>query len=192
MDLSHFFITKSQATDFSVGLATLSEMLYRTDFSLEQALMEIFGMKKKDLFLSLLREYHILQDSPSGLKDFITTIQTTIAQLPVFSLTIAFEPKEQTLKALANWFALQIKKQVLFDFTVDASLIAGATFTYNGQFKDYSVKVAVVQALQKLLTQKTPNQSGQNLNSSSSTGGIPSPVNSQKTHQSLEHFTLGR
>lgn len=156
MDLSDFFTTKSQATDFSARLATLSEMIYKTNFQLESALMELFGIQKKEKFLSFLRENNVAIDNPSSLKDFFLKLQTTIAQLPVFSLTIAFEPSEATLQAISSWFLLNLKKQMLFEFTVDSSLIGGAVINYNGKFKDYSVKKPVEQLVIKLMQPQQP------------------------------------
>lgn len=156
MDLSDFFTTKAQATDFSARLETFSEMMYKTDFQVENALTELFGMQKKEKFLTLLRENNIAIDSPSSLKDFTTKVKMKIAQLPVFSFTIAFEPKEITLKAIADWFAVNLKKQMIFDFTVDTSLIAGATINYNGKFKDYSLKQPIQTLLMSLLQAEKP------------------------------------
>lgn len=151
LNLSDFFTTKGQATDFLSRLATLSEMIYKTDFKLETSLMGLFGIQKKDKFLTLLRENNIPSNSAEDLKNFIITLQTTIAKLPVFSLTIAFEPTEQTLKVISEWFVMNLRKQAIFDFVVDPSLIAGATINYNGRFKDYSFKNPVEQMLSTLL-----------------------------------------
>lgn len=151
LNLSDFFTTKGQATDFLSRLATLSEMIYKTDFNLETSLMGLLGIQKKDKFLTLLRENNISSNSAGDLKNFIITLQTTITKLPVFSLTIAFEPTEQTLKVISEWFVMNLKKQAIFDFIVDPSIIAGAIINYNGKFKDYSFKNPVKQMLTTLL-----------------------------------------
>lgn len=140
LDLSYFFKTKLQAGDFSTRLATISQQIYETHFSLETALVDAFGMQKKDKFIVLLRDNAVNTDSPTALKEFLDKLQEKIAALPVLSLTIAFEPKEQTLITISEWFLLHMKRQVLFETITDPQLIAGAAITFNGKFLDFSVK----------------------------------------------------
>lgn len=152
IDLSSFFQTKVQAADFSARLAKVTENIYYTNFNIEKVLMEQFGVVKKDALLSLLRGNNIGVDSTKTIKEFFTKIQETIAGLPVVPITLAFEPKEQTLKILSDWFMINLKKQVLFDISVDRKLIAGAAITYQGKYKDFSIKPKVNEILAKILT----------------------------------------
>ncbi len=148
MDLTYFFKTKSQANDFSSRLATVSENIYQTDFNLDQALMEAFGIQKKDKFLSLLRDNNVNVESASALKAFFTKIQKEISTLPVLTLTVAFEPKGQTLQAIAEWFVLNTHKQMLFEIVINYDLIAGAALNYNGKFIDCSIRPVFAKTLQ--------------------------------------------
>jgi hypothetical protein len=140
IDLSVFFATKSQASDFAEHIAAVSEQIYRSDFNLEQALQEQLGIRKKDAFLTMLRETKIMTTSNQALTEFLKTIQDRIHALPVLSISLAFEPTEQTLKVISEWFLLNMHKQVLFDITVQPQLLAGAAINYNGRFADFSIK----------------------------------------------------
>lgn len=140
MDLSAFFQTKLQSSDFSTRLATISEKIYETNFNLEKALMDQFGLKKKDQFMNLLHDQNVSVEDNTILKNFLNDIQTEIRALPVLSVSLAFEPKEQTLKALSEWFVLNLKRQILLDITVDPQLIAGATISFNGKNGDYTIR----------------------------------------------------
>lgn len=151
LDLTPFFKTKAQATDFASRLAGISAKVYETNFNLEQALLDEFGITKKDTFMSLLRNNHINQEKAADLKAFFTKIQDTINKLPTLSLTIAFEPKEKTLHALSEWFVMNIKKQMLFEITVDPNVIGGATVNYQGKFLDASVKPIFDKTIQAML-----------------------------------------
>lgn len=152
LDFSPFFKTKSQAIDFCARLAILSEQIYQNTFNLEKELLNQFGMQKKDKFITLLRNAQISTESPAVLKEFIDKIAEHVTTLPVLSLTFAFEPKELTLQRLSEWFSLNTKKQVLFDISVDPTIIAGTTLTYNGKFLDYSIKPKVEQMMQQMLS----------------------------------------
>jgi hypothetical protein len=176
--LSNFFQTKSQATDFSIHLAAISEEVYETSFNLEKALTEHFGMKKKDQFITLLRNNKINVFSNSDLKTFFEKIQATISNLPLLSLVIAFEPTEDTLKMLSEWLLLNIHKEVLFDISIDTKIIAGATISFNGKFADCSIKPKFDQIFQDVLMKKP--QSGEK------------DISPQADHQSVEHITISR
>jgi hypothetical protein len=156
IDLSNFFQTRSQANDFSARLETITEQAYHTTFNIEKALMEQFGIAKKDKFLILLRDNKVGIDQIKPIKDFIKRVQEIIAGLPVVPITIAFEPKEQTLQLLSEWFMVNLKKQVLFDITVDRKLIAGAAITFKGTYRDFSIKAKFDETANRVMTQKAP------------------------------------
>lgn len=138
--LSEFFTTKSQANDFSTRLATIKSKIYETEFNLEKNLREQFGIQKKDKFLTLLRENNISMESNSALSKFLEEIQTTISNLPQASLTLAIEPNEEILKAISDWFLLNLKRQVVIEVLVKTNIIAGATVSFNGKHFDSSIK----------------------------------------------------
>jgi F0F1-type ATP synthase delta subunit len=156
IDVSTFCKTKSEANDFMKRLAIISEKIYETNFQLDKVALELFGIQKKDRFLLLLRDNNVPSESASLLKEFLTKLQDTIAKLPVLSLTIAFEPKEETLQAFSEWFLINTKKQVLFNVVVDPCLIAGATISFNGKHGNFSIKESFDRIVGNVLTPKEP------------------------------------
>lgn len=140
MDLSDFFKTKSQASEFSKHLSTILKNIYTTNFDLEKALIHELGLMKKDSFMKLLHAEKISIQSIQDIAKFLQMILDMIPSLSVVTLTIAFEPTEDSLQAFSQWFLMSTKKQVVFDIQIDYKLLAGATITYNGKFKDYSIK----------------------------------------------------
>jgi F0F1-type ATP synthase delta subunit len=167
IDLSDFFHTKSQATDFSIHLATISEDIYQTNFDLEKVLTEHFGTIKKDKFIALLRDNKINIFANSDLKAFLDKIQTRIADLPVLSLVVAFEPTDETFKILSEWLILNIQKEVLLDITIDTKLIGGATVSFNGKYAECSIKPQFDRVFQEVLKNDL-----------------------QANHQTAEHITI--
>jgi hypothetical protein len=179
-DISDFCKTKAQATDFSTRLGHIEQQVYHTDFTLEKALLTQFGLQKKDKFITLLRNNSIPSEG-GVLKEFLVKLQTLTATLPVLSLTVAFEPGEQTLKLLSDWFLLNVKKQVLFDITVDPTLIAGVSINFNGKHAEFSIKPQFAEILkQVIITSAQPPQAP------------PHPIKPMLPHQSIEHISLGR
>lgn len=157
IDLSAFFQTKSQASDFSSRVATISEKIYETDFDLDKTLIDQFGLKKKDMFMKLLHDQNVAIENHSTLKAFLTELQKTISSLPVLNLALAFEPKERTLKALSEWFVMNIKQQMLLEITVDPNLIAGAVISFKGRDVDYTIRPKVEKTAQEIVAKNTKN-----------------------------------
>jgi F0F1-type ATP synthase delta subunit len=157
IDLSEFFTTKSQANDFSARLTNIAGKIYEVNFSLEKNLQEELGIRKKDKFLSLLRENKISPESNSALNNFINQLIQTISSLPVATLTLAIEPEEVTLKIISDWFLLNLKKQVLIDIQVDSDLIAGAIVNYQGRHFNASLKTTFDELYTNSVTNKPIN-----------------------------------
>jgi len=142
LDLSDFIKTKSQALDFSIRLSLISQKFFETDFTLQKELLEQLGMHKTDRFIALLRENKVNETSIDSLKIFFNLLQMKISSLPVITMKLAVEPKEKTLQTLSQWFFLNVKKQVLFDITIDPEIIGGADIYFDSKFLDFSVKTS--------------------------------------------------
>jgi F0F1-type ATP synthase delta subunit len=151
LDLSELFNTKAQAEDFSNRLTMISSKIFATQFNPEAAFLDNFGIKKKDAFMTLLRNNNVNPESRLAIKDFIEKIQTKIANMTVISLILAFEPKEETLQAFSSWFVINVNKQVLFDVTVDKTLVAGAAIRSGGKYLDFSIRPVLAKITSEVL-----------------------------------------
>jgi F0F1-type ATP synthase delta subunit len=152
LDLSDFFTTKAEANVFLTCVTDISEMVFQTNFNIEKALSVQLGVTKSDKFLAIMRQNNVNPQSLPAIKDFLQLIKDTITNTPVLTLTIAFEPQVQTLKALSEWFLVNMNQQMVFDITVDTSLVAGTKITYNGKFFDFSIRPVVEKVLSNNLT----------------------------------------
>lgn len=151
-DLSLFFRTTLEAKDFSNRLSQVASKLYETNFQLEKALSEAIGVNKKEAFMALLRDNNIDETSLQAIKTVLDGMQKYITSLPVLSITLAFEPTDETLRILSEWCSFTIKKQLLFDIEVSKKVIAGGIIHYNGKYKDYSIVPTFQKILEEVLT----------------------------------------
>lgn len=181
MDLSGLFITKTQATEFAQRLGKVVDSLYTTSFDLEKTLAQELGLQRKDRLMRLFFENNINTSTKEDVKNFLQQIITAAATIPTVELTLAFEPTEDILMSLSQWFLVQLKKQVTFAVTVDHSLIGGAKVTFNGKYKDYSLKPQ----FEKVVTTET-------LPAPERKAAPVSETPPQKPHQSTEFLEIGR
>ena len=175
IDLSDFFITRSQANDFTVRLNAIVGQMYTANYNFEKAINAQFGIQKADIFLKILRDHGLQNATLREVQDFLKKIQDIVKDLSVVSLTIAFEPSEDMLKSLVQWFTLNVHKQVVFDIQVDHHIIAGVKINYNGKFKDYSVGPLFDTLVQNMLHPQTSQQTQQT-----------------SLHQNQQLITIGR
>lgn len=158
LDLSEFFTTRGQAQSFISNLSSVIDSVYKTDFDLESALSNAFGIEKKDKFISLLTTNSVNTQNKQELKRFFDLLLAKIPEIPILSITIAFEPNEEVLNSLSEWCITNIGKQVLFDIRVDPVLIAGATIFINGKYSDFSIQKQFEQIVRETLTNKNHAQ----------------------------------
>lgn len=182
IDFSEFFNTKAEANDFLSRLRAVIDKIFQTDFHLDKAFAEQFGINKSDRLFAVLRENNINTESLNAVKPFLENMQETVAKLPVLSITIAFEPGDKTLKSLSEWFLINLKKQVVFDITVDRRLVAGATINFNGKFSDYSIRPVVERMIKTYASRITTPQNKPTVQQTAP----------QAAHQRVEDISLGR
>lgn len=179
LDLSNFFKTKSQASDFSARLGLILQSIYQPSFNFEKALSSQFNLNTKDKFISLLRDCSVNTNSVADLKSFIEKLQEKISTMSIVSLTLAFEPTEQTMQVLSDWFLLN-KKQILLEVKVDPSIIGGAIIAFQGKYKDFSIKPKFDQIVNEVALSAT-NQPAKT-----------APQKGTPGYQSVEHMSFGR
>lgn len=172
LDLSGFFTTKSQASDFVRGLSNIIDKMYEVNFNLENAFSQEFGIDKRDKFMELLHEN---SHKNMSLKDYLTSFIEQVKVLPELDITIAYEPTNDTLKAISQWFIISFGKQVLLNITVDRNLIAGAAINFNGKYKDYSFKNQFNEIVKKQLA-----------------SNVSQNHQAKTAHQQTEFMTIGR
>src|SRR5438105_883322 len=100
LDLSPFFKTKAQADDFLWRLDLVSQSIFSSNFSLENALLQRFGQIEKDKFLRFLQAQNVPLENPTQLKQFLEKLKEVVASLPTLTLTLAFQPSENTFKTV--------------------------------------------------------------------------------------------
>jgi F0F1-type ATP synthase delta subunit len=181
LDLSMFFTTKAQATDFNTRLANVISQIYQTGFDLEKTLMEQFGIEKKEKFITLLRDNKVNTDSASVLKEFLEKMQEKTSSLPVLTLTIAFEPTDQSLRSFSEWLLLNNNKHILLDIEVEKNLVAGASITYNGKYANYSIFPKFEKALKEAVSNTQSTRSVQE-----------TPSAPENNRQSIQYTTVAK
>lgn len=79
-------------------------------------------------------------DDHSAFELFLNRLKEKIRSLPLFSITISFDPLESTVEMIKKWVSDNIHGNVILEITVNPNILGGAQITYGGRYKDLSLK----------------------------------------------------
>ncbi|MFV1916995.1 MAG: F0F1 ATP synthase subunit delta [Patescibacteria group bacterium] len=75
-----------------------------------------------------------------GKEEFLRDLKEKIGKIKVLRVTLAFELTEASLDRLHNWVAANVEGSTVFEISYNPTLLAGAIVTYEGRYKDYSLR----------------------------------------------------
>lgn len=132
--------TKQDARQFRGLLKDLDASLYSKEKNTEKKVYKIFNYHQASQILSFCAKNKIDISDRKQFQIFLKDLSEYIERLPNISITLAFEPREDTISEVYDWFLLNLKKPVILDVHVDELLIAGAVVSCNGRYKDASIR----------------------------------------------------
>ncbi len=144
-------MTRQEADHFLDLINILSENLFTKKVNLSEKITEIFPVHLKILLVKSLQNNQIDLTNNILMQSFIESLKKYLESIPVIGLTLAFSPKQQTIKRIYSWLAFQIKKPVLLDITVNKNIIGGAVIDVAGIHFEYTIH----KILKDQLTQNT-------------------------------------
>lgn len=81
-----------------------------------------------------------LSKSQTKKSEFLKGLSAELTKLKVLKLTLAIEPTEKNISKYFQWVEANIGKGVVLDVDFDKKLIAGTIISYQGEYRDYSLK----------------------------------------------------
>jgi len=138
--------TKDEAQEISKELDIVSEALYQNR---PEALEEVLNKKIRADVAKVLRD-----DFAKGFnkEKYINEIKETLKKSKIISLTIAFEPREETLVKLGSWVKKNLREGILLDISKDEAIVGGAQVISAGNFRDFSLRKKIKEFI---ISQKT-------------------------------------
>ncbi len=71
--------------------------------------------------------------------EFFTQFKDFLLKIPTVKLEIAFDPSEDFILKINEWFKKNLGKKVILDIFVNPKIVGGAKIEYQGKWKDYSL-----------------------------------------------------
>ena len=129
--------TKEEALRVTEQLETISEALYQNS----PEALNLALSKKIDSELSrVLKEAF---DKGVDKVKFLKGAKEIIGALREITLTIAFEPREETKTLLAGWVRENLGEGVALELKKDEKVVGGAIIISQGNYRDFSLRTKI-------------------------------------------------
>jgi len=148
--LMHLDIVESLRTIQDVDLFvrdidTLSQMLFdleAKDTSLKQAL-DLISTESAAKITKLFWEKQLDTNDRTAVTEFLKTLKTSIGQLKIIKLVLAFDPTRKTIENIHKFVEKNIEKGYIFDIEVSEDILGGTIIMFNGKYNDFSLKKSI-------------------------------------------------
>jgi F0F1-type ATP synthase delta subunit len=136
--LTDKIITKEDLISFLDQIEIAKSFLFqRPEISLSEKLKgkvsesfrkEIANLEEKEKYLSV-----------AEFSEFFDLLKKNLLKIPIVKLEIAFEPRENFISEINEWFKKNLGKKVILDIFVNPKIVGGAKIEYQGKWKNYSL-----------------------------------------------------
>jgi hypothetical protein len=138
--LSEKVITVEDLVFFLDQLNILRRFLFsQTQTPLSERLKgKVYEKFRKEI--EKLEKEKILPSSPQEQSSFFKELENFLLKIPKVKLEIAFEPREEFILKIEEWFREKVKKRMILDIIVNPKVIGGARIEFQGKWKDFSLE----------------------------------------------------
>lgn len=140
LDLLSLAKTKQEAAEVINCIENLSPFLFNKKIKLDKKLDQFFSLEQKNRLKALAKSADIDLGDNIKAQEFFQQIKEMLGQMPVVSLTLAFDPKPENITSISDWLTFNTKTQILLDYCVNPKLIGGCIVVYKGFYKDASLR----------------------------------------------------
>jgi F0F1-type ATP synthase delta subunit len=138
--LSERIITEEDLVFVLEQLDLIKEMVFKKpQVSLSEKLKDKIddGLRKE---IEKLEKEKIIPSLPEEQVSFFENFKNFLYQIPKARLEIAFEPSEEFIKKIEQWFKENLGKKIILDFTLNPKMVGGLKIEFQGKWKDYSLE----------------------------------------------------
>lgn len=91
-------------------------------------------------WISSLPEIFISQFNKDNISSSFSQLEGQIKALTPLVVYLAFEPKQEQIEVIGQWFKKNLAKLPVFEIKIDPGLLGGVALVNGGVYKDYSLK----------------------------------------------------
>ncbi len=127
--------TKSEAQYLGDEIDLLLEKIYSTrEGGYEEAMKGQVRAWVSELIRAEMEKESI------GAEEYLRGLKERLTKLKTIKLTLAFEPSEVGLDKIHEWIRRNVGEGIVFDISINPTLLGGAVIVSGGEYRDYSLR----------------------------------------------------
>lgn len=104
-------------------------------------------------WLSSLPKDFLFKFNKNNISEFFENLEQEINKISPLVIYISFDINEQVKSKINAWFRQNLTSKIIFETRFDPNLIGGLALTFNGIYKDYSLRARIEEQREVILTE---------------------------------------
>lgn len=143
-DLLKELKTTDKVDQLSSSIDSVFSNFYKTRGTpLAQTLDASLGNVFADAIKNILAENKISPTDYESAEKILTKLKDELKNLKVMNITVAIEPTQKMISNIFEWVYKNIGQDVILDITKDEKILGGAVVSFEGNYRDFSLKKAL-------------------------------------------------
>lgn len=132
--------TTEEAAELDQEIEFLLESLFKVGKSFDKVLAESVRVSTASAVSAAIANKKRTKPSREEIGAFLEGLRKRLQEKKRLRLTLAFEPSESVIDALAAWTSRNLGEEWLLEFSRDDSVVGGCVIEQEGRYADYSVR----------------------------------------------------
>lgn len=108
--------------------------------SIDQILDKTAGKSTADTLRKLIEKNKIDSSDYNSLDKLLNGIKQDLKKIRILKMSLAIDPTSETIDRLFDWVKENMGEGIILDIDKDESILGGAIISFNGRYKDFSLK----------------------------------------------------
>jgi len=140
-DILEYIKTIDQLEDFSLEIDTVLSGLFKTgNKNIDEVLGKTVGESTADTLRKIIKKNKIDSLDYSSLDKLLNNLKEELKKIKVLKISLAIDPSKEQIEHIFNWVKENLGEGIILDIDKDESMLGGAVISFNGQYKDFSLK----------------------------------------------------
>lgn len=136
-----YILTTHQADELFVHIDTLFNHLYTIQKDpFDKIAYAVLEPQIAKQIQQIFQERNLQWSHLEEVKSFLVGLKHDIQSFEILTLTLSYQPGDQTIAGFANWARTNLAPRILLEISIDPSLIAGSVAVFRGHYIDVSLK----------------------------------------------------
>ena len=133
--------TVAELDNFLAEIENVLASLFKVkNKSIDQILDKMVGKSTADTLRKLIEKNKIDSSNFSSLEKLLNDLKEDLKKMKILKISLAIDPSKEQIDHIFDWVKENLGKGIILDIDKDESILGGAVISFNGQYKDFSLK----------------------------------------------------